>query len=142
MDHFTLRSGVIHAEDVPLAAIAEAVGPPVYVYSRATLARHARVFRDALSILPRVHIAYAIKANPNLAVLRVMAQEGYGADVVWAEKWTGRWRRASLLRALYSRALARMRAKWFGRWRPGLASSTSNPRRKGLSWLGWLQRED
>ncbi len=82
MDHFTLRSGVIHAEDVPLAAIAEAVGTPVYVYSRATLARHARVFRDALSILPRVHIAYAIKANPNLAVLRVMAQEGYGADVV------------------------------------------------------------
>jgi diaminopimelate decarboxylase len=82
MDHFTLRSGVLHAEDVSLAAIADSVGTPVYVYSRATLARHARVFREALSILPRVHIAYAIKANPNLSVLRVMAQEGYGADVV------------------------------------------------------------
>ena len=82
MDHFTLRGGVLHAEDVSLAAIATSVGTPVYVYSRATLARHARVFRDALSILPRVHIAYAIKANPNLSVLRVMAQEGYGADVV------------------------------------------------------------
>ena len=82
MDHFTLRGGVLHAEDVSLAAIATSVGTPVYVYSHATLARHARVFREALSILPRVHIAYAIKANPNLAVLRVMAREGYGADVV------------------------------------------------------------
>ena len=82
MDHFTRRGGILHAEDVSLAAIATSVGTPVYVYSRATLARHARVFREALSILPRVHIAYAIKANPNLSVLRVMAQEGYGADVV------------------------------------------------------------
>ena len=82
MDHFTYRGGVLHAEDVSLAAIATSVGTPVYVYSRATLTRHARVFREALSILPRVHIAYAIKANPNLSVLRVMAQEGYGADVV------------------------------------------------------------
>ena len=82
MDHFTYRGDVLHAEDVSLAAIATSVGTPVYVYSRATLTRHARVFREALSILPRVHIAYAIKANPNLSVLRVMAQEGYGADVV------------------------------------------------------------
>ena len=47
MDHFTLRGGVLHAEDVSLAAIATSVGTPVYVYSRATLARHARVFREA-----------------------------------------------------------------------------------------------
>ncbi len=82
MDHFELKNGVLHAEDVPLTAIAEAVGTPVYVYSRATLTRHARVFRDALSMLPRFHIAYAIKANPNLAVLKLLAKEGYGADVV------------------------------------------------------------
>ncbi|HEX4847801.1 MAG TPA: diaminopimelate decarboxylase [Novosphingobium sp.] len=82
MDHFAYKNGVLHAEDLPLTAIAEAVGTPVYVYSRATLERHARVFRDALSILPRVHIAFAIKANPNLAVLRVMRREGLGADVV------------------------------------------------------------
>lgn len=82
MDHFAYRNGVLHAEDLPLTAIAEAVGTPVYVYSRATLERHAQVFRDALSILPRVHIAFAIKANPNLAVLRVMQREGLGADVV------------------------------------------------------------
>ncbi|MFA7602770.1 MAG: diaminopimelate decarboxylase [Novosphingobium sp.] len=82
MDHFAFKDGVLHAEDVPLPAIAAAVGTPVYVYSRATLTRHARVFRDALSILPSVHIAFAVKANPNLAVLKLLAREGYGADVV------------------------------------------------------------
>ena len=82
MDHFTLRDGVMHAEDVPLSRIAEEVGTPVYVYSRATLERHARVFREALSDLPDVHIAFAIKANPNLAVLRVLSREGFGADIV------------------------------------------------------------
>ncbi|HEX7752962.1 MAG TPA: diaminopimelate decarboxylase [Novosphingobium sp.] len=82
MDHFNYRDGVLHAEDVPLTAIARAVGTPVYVYSRATLTRHARVFREALSGLPRVHIAFAVKSNPNLAVLKVLAREGYGADIV------------------------------------------------------------
>jgi len=82
MDHFELKNGVLHAEDVPLTAIAEAVGTPVYVYSRATLERHARVFREALSALPRFHIAFAVKSNPNLAVLKVLAREGYGADIV------------------------------------------------------------
>ena len=82
MDHFQLRDGILHAEDVPLPRIAEEVGTPVYVYSRATLVRHARVFRDALSALDNPHIAFAVKSNPNLAVLRVLANEGYGADVV------------------------------------------------------------
>ena len=82
MDHFAYQGGVLHAEDVSLAAIAQAVGTPAYVYSRATLARHARVFREALSALPAVHLAYAVKANPNLAVLKVLAAEGFGADVV------------------------------------------------------------
>ena len=82
MDHFQLRDGVLHAEDVPLPRIAEEVGTPVYVYSRATLERHARVFREALSSLDNPHIAFAVKANPNLAVLKILANEGYGADVV------------------------------------------------------------
>jgi len=84
MDHFELRNGELHAEQVPLAAIAAAVGTPVYVYSRATLTRHARIFREALSALPRVHLAFAVKSNPNLAVLKLLAREGYGADVVSA----------------------------------------------------------
>jgi diaminopimelate decarboxylase len=82
MDHFTLVDGAMHCEGVPLATIAEAVGTPVYVYSTATFERHARVFREGLAAAGNVHLAYAIKANPNLAVLRVLAREGYGADVV------------------------------------------------------------
>jgi diaminopimelate decarboxylase len=82
MDHFALKDGVLHAEDVPLPAIAEAVGTPVYVYSRATLERHARVFRAALADVPDKLIAFAVKANPNLAVLKVLQREGMGADVV------------------------------------------------------------
>jgi diaminopimelate decarboxylase len=82
MDHFHLRDGELYAEDVPLARIAAEVGTPVYVYSRATLERHARVFREALAEVGPAHFAYAVKANPNLAVLRVMRREGFGADVV------------------------------------------------------------
>ena len=82
MDHFDYQDGVLHAEAVALPRIADAVGTPVYVYSRATLTRHARVFRDALAVLPSVQIAFAVKSNPNLAVLKVLAAEGYGADVV------------------------------------------------------------
>jgi len=82
MDHFQYRDGILYAEDVPLAAIAEAVGTPVYVYSRATLVRHARVFREALSALESPHIAFAVKANPNLSVLKILGDEGLGADVV------------------------------------------------------------
>ena len=82
MDHFDFRDGALWCEDVPLSRIAEEVGTPVYVYSAATLRRHARVFRKGLAAAGKVHLAYAIKANPNLAVLRVLADEGYGADVV------------------------------------------------------------
>ena len=82
MDYFALRDGVLHAEDVSLPAIAEAVGTPVYVYSRATLERHAQVFAEGLADLDAPLIAFAVKANPNLAVLRVLARQGYGADVV------------------------------------------------------------
>ena len=82
MDHFAYKDGVMHAEDVPLPRIAEIVGTPVYVYSRATLERHARVFRRALDGVPNKLIAFAVKSNPNLAVLRVLQQQGYGADVV------------------------------------------------------------
>ena len=82
MDHFAHRDGVLWCEDVALPAIAAAVGTPVYIYSAATFRRHARVFRDGLAGVKRKHLAYAIKANPNLAVLRLLADEGYGADVV------------------------------------------------------------
>jgi diaminopimelate decarboxylase len=81
MDHFLYRQGVLHAEDVPLPEIATAVGTPVYVYSTATLTRHYRVFQEALEGMPHL-ICYALKANSNLAVVRLMASLGAGADVV------------------------------------------------------------
>ena len=82
MDHFNLQDGSLHCEDVPLELIADEVGTPVYIYSAATLRRHARVLREALADLDDPLIAYAVKANPNPAVLSVLAREGLGADIV------------------------------------------------------------
>lgn len=82
MDHFELKDGSLHCEQVPLEHIAEEVGTPVYVYSAATLRRHARVFHEALEGLDIPLIAYAVKANPNPAVLSVLAREGLGGDIV------------------------------------------------------------
>ncbi len=81
MHHFDYRNGALHCEDVPLSEIADAVGTPVYVYSSATLVRHARVIAAAFAG-QRSLIAYSVKANGNLAVLATLAREGCGADVV------------------------------------------------------------
>jgi diaminopimelate decarboxylase len=81
MDHFLYRDGWLHAEDVPLADIAAAVGTPVYVYSAATLTRHYRLFVEALAPLPHL-VCYAVKANGNLAVLKLLGDLGAGMDVV------------------------------------------------------------
>ena len=82
MQHFPSRQGALHAEGVPLATIAAAVGTPVYVYSTAALRASARAFKAGLGAIPRKQLAFAVKANPNLAVLRLLAEEGYGADIV------------------------------------------------------------
>jgi diaminopimelate decarboxylase len=84
MSHFHLKDGELYAEGVPLARIAAEVGTPVYVYSRAAFEANANALRDGLSVLPDIHLAYAVKANPNLAVVNVLAKLGYGADVVSA----------------------------------------------------------
>jgi diaminopimelate decarboxylase len=90
MDHFQLMRGELYCEDVPLAEIAEAVGTPVYVYSTATMCRHAEALRSALEPLADPLIAYAVKANPNSAVIATLAKAGLGADVVSG----GEYRRA------------------------------------------------
>ncbi|MGD8311730.1 MAG: diaminopimelate decarboxylase [Gammaproteobacteria bacterium] len=81
MDHFSYRGDCLHAEAVDLNALAAAVGTPCYVYSRATLERHWRVFDSALGTHPHL-ICYAVKANSCLAVLQVLAQLGSGFDIV------------------------------------------------------------
>jgi diaminopimelate decarboxylase len=82
MDHFHLKDGVLHCEGVPLPRIAADVGTPVYVYSTATMVRHATVMKEALADLADPLIAYAVKANPNVAVLATLARQGLGADIV------------------------------------------------------------
>jgi diaminopimelate decarboxylase len=81
MNHFELEGGELRCEGVPLAEIAAEVGTPVYVYSTATLTRHFKAFRDAFKGR-RVLVAYAVKANSNLSVLRTLAKLGAGADTV------------------------------------------------------------
>jgi diaminopimelate decarboxylase len=81
MNHFDYRSGQLCCEDVALYAIAKAVGTPAYVYSTATLERHYEVFKNALA--PREPlVAFAVKANANIAVLATLAAKGAGADTV------------------------------------------------------------
>ncbi|KDA03477.1 diaminopimelate decarboxylase [Hyphomonas oceanitis] len=81
MHHFTYSDGSLQCEGVSLDAIADAVGTPCYVYSAATLTRHARVIAEAFEGQDCL-IAYSVKANGNLAVLSTLAREGCGADVV------------------------------------------------------------
>src|SRR5690606_34796536 len=81
MHHFAYRNGVLHAEDVSLPELAEAVGTPFYCYSTATLERHYRVFSDAFAGTDAL-VCYAMKANSNQSVLRTLARCGAGADVV------------------------------------------------------------
>ncbi|MAK34449.1 MAG: diaminopimelate decarboxylase [Acidiferrobacter sp.] len=81
MDHFGYRQDRLYAEEVPLSAIAERVGTPCYVYSRATLERHYQVFDEAFGEWPH-HICFAVKANGNLAVLQVLERLGAGFDIV------------------------------------------------------------
>lgn len=81
MDHFQYREGRLHAEDVPLHALADEVGTPFYCYSTATLERHYEVFSAGFAGLPAT-VCFAVKANGNVAVIRTLARLGAGADVV------------------------------------------------------------
>ena len=81
MDHFLYHEGILHAEDVAITEIAAAVGTPFYVYSQATLMRHFRVFDEALNGMKHL-ICYAMKANSNIAILKILGNLGAGMDVV------------------------------------------------------------
>jgi diaminopimelate decarboxylase len=81
MHHFQERNGELYAEGVPLRTVAERVGTPCYVYSLATLRRHFRVFDEAFESIPHL-VCFSVKANSNLAVLRALAREGSGFDIV------------------------------------------------------------
>lgn len=81
MDHFNYKSGVLHAEDVPIPQIAAEIGTPFYCYSTATLERHYKVFAEGFEGLDTL-VCYSVKSNSNLAVIKTLADLGAGADIV------------------------------------------------------------
>ena len=81
MHHFNYQSGELYCENVPVRRIAAKVGTPFYLYSAATLAHHFRVFEAAFDGFPHI-VCFAVKANANLAILRLFARLGAGADIV------------------------------------------------------------
>jgi diaminopimelate decarboxylase len=81
MHSFEYRHGELYCEQVPVSRIAKELGTPCYVYSHATLVRHFHAYDNAFKNIPHV-IAFAMKANSNLAILRLMAREGSGVDIV------------------------------------------------------------
>ena len=81
MPPFSYRNGALHAEDVALATIAEAVGTPFYCYSSAAIEQHFDAFRNAFAGQNAL-LFYAMKANSNQAVLTTLARLGAGMDVV------------------------------------------------------------
>jgi diaminopimelate decarboxylase len=83
MHHFHYRDRELCAEEVPLRELAERHGTPLFVYSHATLVRHVRRYQSAFGDSGhKALIAFSVKANSNLAIIRALANEGAGADVV------------------------------------------------------------
>jgi len=81
MNYFEYRENELWCEDVPVTDIAEQVGTPFYLYSVRTLKRHFDVFDSAFSALPHI-ICFSVKANSNLAILKIFINEGAGVDIV------------------------------------------------------------
>ncbi|MFZ5907618.1 MAG: diaminopimelate decarboxylase [Nitrospirota bacterium] len=81
MHFFRYRAGELYAEDVPVKKLADQYGTPLYIYSYRTLLRHFRAYDDAFNDYPHI-ICFAVKANPNPAIVRLFAKHGGGADIV------------------------------------------------------------
>lgn len=81
MHDFTYKNSELYAEDVPVREIAEKVGTPLYIYSHRTLLRHFNAYRNAFNGQPHT-ICFALKANSNISILKLLAKNGCGADVV------------------------------------------------------------
>ena len=81
MNEFNYKNGELFVEGVPLVSLVSKVGTPLYVYSQKTLERHFRVFDEALTKVSHL-ICFSVKSNSNIAVLRLFAGLGSGADIV------------------------------------------------------------
>lgn len=81
MHHFEFRDGTLFAEEIAVNELADKYGTPLYVYSAATFKRHFEAFDSAFSGLPHM-TCYSVKANSNLAILKLLAEQGAGMDIV------------------------------------------------------------
>ncbi len=81
MHFFYYRHGKLHCEDVDLARVAEKFGTPTYVYSAGTILDHLTRLNGALATLDHL-ICYAVKANSNRSILKLLADAGAGFDIV------------------------------------------------------------
>jgi diaminopimelate decarboxylase len=81
MNYFRYRHNILYAEDVPVSELVDTFGTPLYIYSYNTILRHFKAYDDAFDGVPHI-ICFALKANTNSAILRIMADNGGGADIV------------------------------------------------------------
>ncbi len=81
MHFFSYKGNELYAEGVPVRRLVEKYGTPLYIYSYKTILRHIKAYNDAFKIFPHI-ICYALKANTNGAILRILAKKGAGADIV------------------------------------------------------------
>ena len=81
MDFFNYKNGELHCEDVPVSEIAKEHGTPLFIYSAKTILHHYRALRDAFAEIDPI-INYSVKANSNLSILKLLADEGCGFDIV------------------------------------------------------------
>jgi len=80
MDHFHYRNRILHCEEVPVRALADIYGTPLFIYSKKTLLHHLNQLQRAFAPLQPL-ICYSLKTNPNLSICRLMAENGAGFDV-------------------------------------------------------------
>ncbi len=121
LEYFTYRDGVLHAGEVPMSEIAEAVGTPTYVYSADAIRSNYRRIERAFAPLG-AHLHYAVKASSNLHLLRLLREQGAGMDVVSGGELERAWLAGTPMQDIVfagvGKTEAEQRAALDGRWSP------------------------
>ena len=121
LDAFTYRDGVLHAGEVPVSEIADAVGTPTFVYSAEAIRSNYQRIERAFAPLG-AHLHYAVKASSNLHLLRLLHEQGAGMDVVSGGEMERAWLAGTPMRDIVfagvGKTEAEQRAALDGRWSP------------------------
>ena len=135
MHYFKYLNGTLSCENVPIPDVADAVGTPFYLYSQRTFLRHYRRLDEAFGDTEHI-ICFAIKANSNIAISRVLAHEGAGAEVVSG----GELYRALRAGVPSERVVFNGNGKTEAELKYGLGAGARSSRRGGGSY--WTQSAD